>query len=247
MVPRNKEMLSSRPNPGWVPKLTILILAVAITSFPWFGFGVSVEAQAGAQVSGVSFARAVLGTRGVLIEWQGSDPNNLGFNIYRINKGQRTLLNGQIIPGGVFRGVKHPGPVGDQSYSWLDRGGAADSIYQIESVSLFGELQTSQAVIPSRNINGAQTVADLAGAPTDLAAASKANEQTFPAGSRINLPAGPIEDQWVVASQFGLKIHIKSDGWYRVTQQQMVELVALQRWEGSCDPYEQGCRSICLK
>jgi len=215
-------MLISSPNPGWVRKLTILILAVAITSFPWFGFGISVKAQAGAQVSGVSFARAVLGTRGALIEWQGSDPNNLGFNIYRINKGQRTLLNGQIIPGGVFRGVKHPGPIGNQSYSWLDRDGAADSIYQIESVSLFGELQTSQAVIPSHNANAPQTVADLAGAPTEGIAASKANEETFPAGSRINLPAGPIEDQWVIASKFGLKIYIKSDGWYRVTQQQMV-------------------------
>ena len=32
---------------------------------------------------------------------------------------------------------------------------------------------------------------------------------------------GSVEDQWAIAAQPGLKIYIKKDGWYRVTQPQM--------------------------
>jgi hypothetical protein len=38
----------------------------------------------------------------------------------------------------------------------------------------------------------------------------------------INSPQGTIQEQWAIAAQTSLKIGIKKDGWYRVTQQQMV-------------------------
>lgn len=213
-------MRSSQLSPA-SRKIAAVVVSIALTCLPWLGFESRVFGQTNPNSSKISFAGAVAGSKGVLLEWRSSDVNNLGFNIYRVQAGQRTRINGDIIGGGVFRGVKHVAPVNEQSYSWFDRNGTADSTYEIESLSLFGEVRTYGGITPVRNERAIQSVVSAIGSGQAESQNSSLNELSFPGASLPNVPEGAVEDQWVVASKFALKIHIKSDGWYRVTQQQM--------------------------
>lgn len=213
-------MRSSQLSPA-SRKIAAVVVSIALTCLPWLGFELRANGQNNPNSSRITFAGAVAGSKGVLLEWRSSDVNNLGFNIYRLQGGQRTRINGNIIGGGVFRGVKHVAPVNEQSYSWFDRSGTADSTYEIESVSLFGEVRTYAGITPIRNERATQSVVSAIGSDKAESQNTPLNELSFPGASLPNVPEGAVEDQWVVASKFGLKIHIKSDGWYRVTQQQM--------------------------
>jgi hypothetical protein len=199
---------------------------------PWFGQGTRVMAQeqTPGTVSGggsdLTYVCASIKSRGVLVEWRSKpDPDNLGFNIYRVHAGHRSLLNAQLIPGVIFAGSKHVAPPGDYTFSRFDAAGTAESIYYIESVSVDGLVLSHGALAPLLESKPSwldQTWADSSSAASASAESSPQFQKGFPAGSdEIASPGGPIENQWNIAAQPGLKIYIKSDGWYRVTRQQM--------------------------
>jgi Peptidase family C25 len=176
----------------------------------------------------LNFARAVVTGSGVLVQWNSRfDPDNLGFNVYRLKGGDRTRLNGEVIGGDVFLGANHVELHPDHSYSWLDRGGTQDAVYSVESVSLSGKLTMHAAV----NTTGSKMSVDAnspdqsgaaAGTQDSNAGNSPAAQREFPtAMDQPEAIAGQLQDQWAVAAKAGLKIYINHDGWYRVTQQQM--------------------------
>ena len=93
-----------------------------------------VQQQAGSNELKITSVTATKTASGVLLNWHtNSTPDNVGFNVYRVQDGRRTKANREIIPGSVFG----PGPPemmrGGYSYGWLDRQGTADSVYYIES------------------------------------------------------------------------------------------------------------------
>ena len=136
---------------------------------------------------------------------------------------KRTLINGQIIGGAVFRGPKHIAPQTDFSYSFFDPAGTADSTYEIESVSVFGETRLNKGVAVRGRLPEALSREATSEAGRSSGESSVPNQVFYPAGAnQIDATTGQIEDQWAIAAKNALKIHIKSDGWYRVTQQQMV-------------------------
>ena len=165
-------------------------------------------------------------TDGVLLQWRtNAVADNLGFNIYRLKGGQRTRVNREIIPGAVFASGRPAQLRGGYSYSWFDRGGTADSTYYIESVSLQGtaKLHESLSPVTSKTASGfAPTPDSLSGAAANATESTRSFEKYYPAELEINSPAGSLEDQWAIAAQSTLKIAIKKDAWYRVTQPQMV-------------------------
>ena len=170
-------------------------------------------------------ATATATAGGVLLQWRtNSAADNLGFNVYRLQDGQRTRVNREIIPGAVFAPDARALLRGGYSYSWFDRGGTADSTYYIESVSLLGTAKTHEPLSPVTS----QTASGFEQTP-DALSGTNANESTdsfekyYPAAeAQLNSPQGALEDQWAIAAQTALKIAIKKDGWYRVTQPQMV-------------------------
>jgi len=176
-------------------------------------------------------ATATATADGVLLQWRtNSAADNLGFNVYRLRAGERTRVNKEIIPGAVFA----PGALaqlpGGYSYSWFDRGGTADSTYYIESISLQGTAKTYEPLSPvtSKAASGFPQTPEalpeaLSGANANATGSNDSFARYYPAAeAEINSPAGAIEDQWAIAAQTALKIAIKKDGWYRVTQPQMV-------------------------
>jgi Peptidase family C25 len=171
-------------------------------------------------------ATATATTDGVLLQWRtNAVADNLGFNVYRLKGGQRTRVNREIIPGAVFASGRPAQLPGGYSYSWFDRGGTTDSTYYIESVSLQGTAKLHQSINPVTSMTASEfapTPDSLSGAAANSAESTDSFEKYYPAEPEINSLAGALEDQWAIAAQSALKIAIKKDGWYRVTQPQMV-------------------------
>jgi hypothetical protein len=170
-------------------------------------------------------AGATVLAAGVLIQWRtNAAADNLGFNVYRLQSGQRTLVNHALSPGAGFVSPAAQAlmPAG-YSYSCFDRGGTADSTYYIESVSLLGNKKTHDAISPSKTASEfEQTPETLTAANASTTQATDSFENYYPAAEdQINSPVGALDDQWAIAAQSGLKIGIKKDGWYRVTKAQM--------------------------
>jgi hypothetical protein len=173
-------------------------------------------------------ASATATKTGVLLRWRtNSVKDNLGFNVYRLKNGLRTRANKEIIPGALFGpGTPAMMPAG-YSYGWFDRGGSADSNYFIESVSLNGAAKMHSAISPvvSHAVSEFdQTPQTLSGANPLSPESGDTFEKRFPAaeGQEPNFGSNPLETQWAIAAQTALKIAINKDGWYRVTQPQMV-------------------------
>lgn len=182
----------------------------------------------------ISSASAIGSEQGVLLQWNSRfEKENLGFNVYRLRDGRRTRVNGEIIPGSVFT-------AGEQfplrgSYSWLDRNGTPDSTYYVESVSLDGKTRVHEAIRPlwkGRLSSSSQLLMNKPASSGALASETESSEDAtvreYAAAQQQLLQTqqptslnGLVEDQWAIAAQPGLKIYIKKDGWYKVTQSQM--------------------------
>lgn len=176
----------------------------------------------------LSSATAVATDTGVLLRWRTSfEIDNVGFNIYRLKDGRRARVNSEIIPGSVFLVGENRPLRGGYSYSWFDPRGTTNSVYYIESVNLQGisKLHDSLTAFPGQK-SELGPAAETEFTTTANASATEGAgyfEKSYPAsqGQQVVSPNGTIEDQWLIAALPGLKISIKRDGWYRVTQAQM--------------------------
>lgn len=168
----------------------------------------------------LSAVEAVALTRGVLLKWRTSfELDNAGFNVYRVHSSKKIKLNRNIIGGSVFIvGQSVPLRTG-YSYSFFDRGGSSDSTYSVEAVGLNGSITSSGQIACYWKDK----------MPFEVEVMDSSAQQTS-AGNQIGYPSesfqpvspeGQIEDQWAIASQFGLKISVSKDGWYRITHQRM--------------------------
>jgi len=177
-------------------------------------------------------AHATAGDRGVLIEWRtGFEPDILGFNLYRISNGKRTQINPGLINGSALI-LRQPASLG--SYAWYDPSGNLASEYYVESIDLRGQSSVHDPVqpvwsarLPERSQSellehpGAGDRA--ASKQTEWAEASVGSPQQASVQSGVQ-SVGPetLSDQWtIIANQPALKIGVRADGWYRITQPEM--------------------------
>ncbi|HBB94156.1 MAG TPA: hypothetical protein DC054_02085 [Blastocatellia bacterium] len=169
--------------------------------------------------------RATASHHGVLIEWFGIDTVTLGFNVYRITSGQRTKLNPSLIAGSALIVRARA-----QSYAWIDPAGSADSQYEIESVDLRGD-SSNRVVVQSNwtetlpEYRQSELLSDLGGGkvvattnPDWLETDQK--DRSLQAASGDLIPT-TLAQQWMLANQAAVKIGVRADGWYRITQPQM--------------------------
>ena len=180
----------------------------------------STAVAGGTQLTVVS---ATATAAGVVIVWRTNNvSDNVGFNIYRIINGQRTRINPEIIPGSLFAPSAPKIPRSGYSYSWFDRNGSASATYVVEAVDVNGATLSAPAFAPvfSKALSGFEETANVADVTT---AVTNPFQKYFPAAEAYqpNATNGAIEQQWAIAGQSALKIAIKRDGWYRVTQPQM--------------------------
>jgi uncharacterized repeat protein (TIGR01451 family) len=186
------------------------------------------------QVSLVWFT-ATSTPEGNLLSWKtGGELRNLGFNLYREVSGERVKVNPSLIAGSglmMRHGLEQHGA---KTYRWVDHsGGAANGLYWLEDIDLNGvrtfhgpvsvsEPETSSAM----GVRNAAMVSELNSSESNNRVQSAQNET---ASSQVVqtvatvLPTGQQRQvQFQLASHPGVKIFIRHEGWYRMTQPELV-------------------------
>ena len=164
----------------------------------------------------------------VLLSWKtGSEARNLGFNLYREQNGERVRLNPSLIAGSALTiraGLpKHAA----KTYAWIDRSPTlGNNLYWLEDVDLDGTRTFHGPVSPQTDLSATETprakmISELIrGSNQGLdAPTSRVQEASSPV-SRIT--AQQQETQFRLAAQPAVKILIQHEGWYRVTQAELV-------------------------
>ena len=172
------------------------------------------------------------GANRVVLNWKtGGEVHNLGFNVYREQGGNRVQLNPSLIAGSalLMRDAlpKHSG----RTYSWIDpSAGASSGEYWLEDVDVNGT-QTMHGPVPVET--AAQPGSDAAVSQARLlnqvnqaqpAARSTIESHVVESVPALATPtASQLQKQFDLAAHPAIKILVTHEGWYSVTQPQLVK------------------------
>jgi uncharacterized repeat protein (TIGR01451 family) len=171
------------------------------------------------------------GASRVLLMWKtGGESHNLGFNVYRERNGNRVRMNPSLIAGSalLMTGAlpKHSG----RSYAWPDPSAeVADASYWLEDVDVNGTRTMHGPV----SVETSTAVDDATAAETRMLSQFSQVQSASPAeqGSHFveNVPAvstptsNQMQRQFELASHPAVKIQVRHEGWYRVSQPDLVK------------------------
>ncbi len=164
---------------------------------------------------------ATAGPNGVLIEWRTTfEINNLGFNVFRIRNGQVVQINRPILAGSVLAVGEGRALYAGKSYSWFDPDGTKEDQYYIEDIDVSGSRTPHEPIAPkwSPNVAAASASSGFTSSPPS----SQTEWAGVAASQSPQTPNGPIDEQWRIAALPSLKIGVKSEGSYHLTQPQLI-------------------------
>jgi uncharacterized repeat protein (TIGR01451 family) len=164
----------------------------------------------------------------VMLTWNtGSELRNLGFNLYREQNGERVRMNPSLIAGSalIMRGglPQHAA----KTYAWIDHSPAAGGSYWLEDVDLDGTRTMHGPVSPQANLAPskaapAKMIGELnssaAIADADTSSSHEVEDRIQSVSSRTDVQ----QFQFQLAASPAVKIMVTNEGWYRVTQPQLV-------------------------
>ncbi len=168
----------------------------------------------------------------VLVEWQtGSEVNNLGFNIYREQDGQRIRVTPQLVAGAALVTGAGRSLLSGHTYQWADipPANARKVSYWLEDVDLNGQSSWT-GPIEIKLAHGKKSDIDLRSVTLGSLGMHQA-QVTGGVGTEIAERAAEVRtltpaaqaSQTAIASAPAVKIGVKQEGWYRVS---MAELLA---------------------
>jgi autotransporter-associated beta strand protein len=102
--------------------------------------------------------KAVSYADGVELNWEsGFEVNNLGYQLYREDNGQRTRVTPSVVAGSAL--TVGPGKrfSAGYSYTWFDPQGTSSSGYSLEAIDLDGSSEWAGPIYPMAGRNGGQT------------------------------------------------------------------------------------------
>lgn len=188
-----------------------------------------------------NFATDKNGANRVVLTWKtGGEAHNLGFNVYRDQNGNRARMNPSIIAGSalLMSGAlpQHAG----RSYVWIDpSSGIAGASYWLEDIDVNGTRTMHGPISASAGVSTGGDVSsfDVPASETRMSSRmlSQINQAVPPtAGSQEShtvetLPSGAaptaiqIQKQYEIAAHPAVKIYVRREGWYRVTQPDLVK------------------------
>jgi uncharacterized repeat protein (TIGR01451 family) len=164
-------------------------------------------------------------SQGAVLRWKtAGELNNLGFNVYREQNGERIRLNPTLVAGSalMMRGYleKHAG----KSYAWIDTGATPASAYWLEDLDLNGERTmhgpiSASLTASSSHAVSSPTMSEFASAAAVVPSASHVIENTQ---LQIAPSQGQTDQQFDLAAHAAVKIMADHEGWYRVAQPDLV-------------------------
>jgi CSLREA domain-containing protein len=165
--------------------------------------------------------------KGVFLNWQtGYEVDNLGFRLYRDEAGKRVPVNPQILAGSALVAGARTALAAGQLYGWWDSQpiGKQEISYWLEDIALDG----------TRTLHGPFKPQFVGGSPPPFSQAALLSQ--IGQGRVITGPPatdaqrlGPVgasaaaqEKQSELASGSAVKLTIREEGWYRVTQAELL-------------------------
>ena len=172
---------------------------------------------------------------GTVVRWQtGGEKHNLGFNLYREENGSRVKVNASLIAGSALRMRETLEQHSGFSYAWPDAKNGTG--YWLEDVEINGARTMHGPVYADSSATAAASATSAAASSVTLAEVSQSSGQLSQAGgsgfetSRI-LPhfakilpvtAQQRQTQFGLAAGAAVKLALRSEGWYRVSQKELV-------------------------
>lgn len=165
----------------------------------------------------------------VYLQWQtGYEVNNLGFNVYRDQGGKRTLVTSQLIAGSALMVGASTALTAGQSYSvWDNASDGEDAQYWLEDVDLKGQ-SSWQGPISIQRASGKEkqpAIGPRQAASLNSLGRGDQSQVSQPVETRAKL-SRPQSAQFEVQSSFlarsAVKMAVEREGWYRVTQPELV-------------------------
>lgn len=174
---------------------------------------------------------AVQNGSGVLLSWNsGGEMHNLGYNVYRDIGGAKVQVNPSLIAGSALLMREVLEQHAAKTYGWLDRSPVSGGVYWLEDVDLNG----------TRTMHGPVTVesASSSSAPqifartTTMRDLAKSNLAFVPgSGSESHIRETVVTPRssqstlnvgFQLAAHPAVKIFVDHEGWYHVTQPQLL-------------------------
>jgi uncharacterized repeat protein (TIGR01451 family) len=171
------------------------------------------------------------GANRVVLIWKtGGESHNLGFNVYREQNGNRVRMNPSPIAGSALQMTGALPKHAAKTYAWIDPSAGTAGSYWLEDIDVNGTRTMHGPVSVSY---GSQPASDAAVAETHML--SQLNQaQPATAGTQDShvvefLPIASAPRAWQYQKQYELaehsavKILVRQEGWYRVTQPELVK------------------------
>jgi hypothetical protein len=173
----------------------------------------------------VSSFEATATAQGALLKWKtGSEINNLGFNLYRDEAGQRVMINQRLVTNTVLNLSFDAAPASGHSYEWQDNSPAKDfATYWLEALDLNGNF-TWQGPFTVQAARDHSLTSE-----TEQALALVSQEQrvqgSAPVESRVKLSHTDLvaaKIQPSPAPTKSLKLSVPREGWYTISQAELL-------------------------
>ncbi len=188
----------------------------------------------------------------------GREVNNLGFNLYREEKGQKLKLNASLLAGTALIGGAGTTFTAGQTRRWRDSGVGAGAVYWLEEVDLSGKKTwygpavsklgaetdiATRAPGTVQMLRNRPVATGSAGALDDpdiavpLSSVGSVSGLSGPNAKSLSLKsvgvsaaantagaASPaaVAQQYTLAAGPAVRLEAKAEGWYRITQPQLV-------------------------
>ena len=164
----------------------------------------------------------------VLLSWKtGGELGNLGFNVYREENGERIRLNPSLIAGSALIMKAALQQHAAKTYAWIDYPQDAKDIhsYWLEDVDLNGTRTFHGPVSPGPSLgNSSLSPAKMITEVNILSVGPQPVTPTECVGEALSSSSNrSLRDvQFELAAKPAVKILVSHDGWYRVTQPELV-------------------------
>jgi uncharacterized repeat protein (TIGR01451 family) len=165
----------------------------------------------------------------VLVTWRsGAELHNLGYNVYRESGGNKVLLTPSLIAGSALSMRETVEQHGAKSYAWIDHSPVNGGLYWLEDVDLngsrtmYGPISVESGPAITRTVAGSAMLSEMARSNATLGRASGAQSHVREAVATPVVSKAAINTGFQLAAQPAVKIFVDHEGWYRITQPQLV-------------------------
>jgi Peptidase family C25 len=162
----------------------------------------------------------------VLIQWStGAEVDNLGFNVYREQNGTRIRITPQLLAGSALLAGPGAKLTSGNSYVWLDAPpGGNQAKYLLEDVDLNGKSAWNGPIAIGPSVKGSASSAQQQATLLTRLGLRQAQLNyglgSVPVERAAELAAASLP--FSLAGGSAIKLSVNREGWYRVTQQELV-------------------------